>query len=69
MRNETNKLDKLADKMWTCALGHESTQVFAAGVTVMVNAAALMNQATRSEAALRLRDIANKIQNGEAFEN
>ncbi len=61
-------LDSMVDRMWAVGAGHEANEVFAAGATVLINAAAQMPQSLRSEAAFRLRTIADKIQNGEAFE-
>lgn len=63
-----SSFDTLVTRMWAIGAGHEVNEVFSAGATVLINAAGQMPQSLRSEAASRLRDIANKIQNGQAFE-
>lgn len=63
------KLDSIVDRMWNVGVGYQATEVFAAGATVLINAAAAMPQSMRTEAAHRLRVIADRIQTGEAFES
>lgn len=67
-RTPTASLDSLVDRMWTLTLGRDVNEVFSAGVTVMINAAAHMPQEVRSELAARIRAIADGIQTGEFYE-